>query len=85
MRKWLSDLLQVPRDVTSGIPRIEMIGSGQLQVENYLRIEKFSNKEIKLKIKEGSLAVSGDNLKIKTIHPQFIFIEGTINEVRYLK
>lgn len=84
MRKWISDLLHVPSDVMSGVPRIEMIGSHQLQVENFMRIEQFSSKEIKLKIKDGSLAVMGDHLKIKTIYPQFIFITGTIAEIRYM-
>ena len=84
MRKWISDLLHVPSDVTSGVPRVEMIGSHQVQVENYVRIKAFSDKEITLEIKGGGLAVLGENLKIKTIYPQFIFIQGAIQEVRYI-
>lgn len=84
MRKWISDLLHVPSDVTSGVPRIEVIGYHQIQVENFKQLEQFNGNEIKLKIKDGSLVVTGDNLKIKTIYPQFIFIVGTIEEIRYI-
>jgi sporulation protein YqfC len=85
MRKWASEWLDLPADVTEEVPRIEMIGSMRLQVENYREVERFHSEELKLKVKEGTLAIKGERLKIKAIYPDVVLIEGSIHELTYMK
>ncbi|MBA4493154.1 sporulation protein YqfC [Paenactinomyces guangxiensis] len=85
MRKWASEWFDLPPDLTSEVPRIEMIGPFRLQVENHRGMYHFSNREIKLKIHQGSIIIAGENLMIKAIYPEVVLIEGTIHELRYEK
>lgn len=85
MRKWASDWFDLPPDVTSEVPRIEMIGPFRLQIENHQGVIHFSNREMKIKVSQGQLAIMGEKLKIKAIHPDVIWVEGTIHELRYIK
>jgi sporulation protein YqfC len=85
MRKWVSDWLDLPAEVTDEVPRIEMVGSRRLQIENYLEVEKFNSTELKLKVKEGILQIKGEKLKIAVIYQDGVRIEGDILELRYMK
>lgn len=85
MRKWASEWFDLPPDVTSEVPRIEMIGPYRLQIENHQGVEHFSNQEIRLRLKKGFLVIVGEKLKIKVIYPEVVQIEGMIAELRYMK
>jgi sporulation protein YqfC len=85
MRKWVSEWFDFPPDVTSEVPRIEMIGSYRLQIENHQGIEHFSPGEMKLRTKQGLLQVSGEQLQVRAIYPEVVIMTGIIHEVRYLK
>lgn len=83
MRKWASDWFDLPVNVTSDAPRIEIIGTMTMQVENYQEIEKFNANELQLKVKTGTLKIEGERLKIKAIYPEVIWIEGQIQGFRF--
>lgn len=85
MRKWASKWFDLPPDVTSDVPRIEMIGPFRLQVENHQGVEHFSSRELKLRINQGCLAITGDSLKIKAIYPEVVLVEGNIHELKVIK
>lgn len=85
MRKWVSDWFDLPANVTGDAPRIEMIGTMAMQVENYQQLEKFNSSELQLKVKAGVLEIKGERLKIKSIDPEVVLIEGQILEFRYKK
>ncbi|MBA4600755.1 sporulation protein YqfC [Thermoactinomyces sp. AMNI-1] len=85
MRKWVSDWFDLPVHVTGDTPRIEMIGTMAMQVENYLQLEKFNFSELQIKVKDGILEIKGEQLKIKAIDPEIVLIEGQILEIRYKK
>jgi sporulation protein YqfC len=85
MRNWASKWLDLPLDVTNEVPRIEMIGSSRLQIENHLGVDQFSKNKMSIKIKQGVIGISGKELKIKAIYPGVISIEGEIQEIKYIK
>jgi sporulation protein YqfC len=84
MRKWVSEWFDFPPDVTNEVPRIEMIGSYRLQIENHQGIEHFSPNEVRLRTKRGIILIHGEQLKIKAIYPEVVMMEGMIQEVKYL-
>ncbi|KFZ40784.1 MULTISPECIES: YabP/YqfC family sporulation protein [Thermoactinomyces] len=83
MRKWASDWLDLPVHVASDAPRIEIIGSMTMQVENYQEIEKFNADELLLKTKTGILKIEGKQLKIKAIQPEVVWVEGKIQGFQF--
>lgn len=86
-RKWnqfTAKILDLPQDVVQDLPRITMIGNVQLYVENHRGVIHFSSENLKLELTKGTLEVFGKNLVIRAILSEEVFIEGLIDDVRYM-
>ncbi|MBA2869846.1 sporulation protein YqfC [Anoxybacillus calidus] len=84
MRNWLTNKMGLPADILMDLPRITMIGQIHIYIENHRGLLSFSDKEIRLLLKQGQLLVKGETFVIKTILPEEILLEGKISQVLYL-
>lgn len=84
LQNWMSQKMDLPRDVMMDLPRITMIGQIHIYVENHRGLLTFSDKEVRLLLKNGQLLIKGRSFVIKTILPEEILLEGKIDEVLYL-
>ncbi|WP_044894755.1 sporulation protein YqfC [Bacillus alveayuensis] len=84
MRNWLTNKMELPADILMDLPRITMIGQIHIYIENHRGLLAFSDKEIRLLLKQGQLLVKGEDFVIKTILPEEILLEGKISQVLYL-
>ncbi|MFD1358239.1 sporulation protein YqfC [Fictibacillus halophilus] len=81
--KWMMQNLELPADVVMDLPRITMIGQLHIYIENHRGVKAFSNEQLKLKLKQGTLVISGREFVIKTILPEEILLEGNISSVDF--
>jgi len=84
IRSWMTKQLDLPEDVMMDLPRITMIGQIHIYIENHNGLLTFTEKEIRLLLKQGQLLVKGQSLVIKTILPEEILVEGKIDEVMFI-
>ncbi|MCL6588119.1 MAG: sporulation protein YqfC [Anoxybacillus sp.] len=84
VKKWLANQLELPADVVMDLPRVTMIGHIHIYIENHRGLLTFSDKELRLLLKQGQLLVRGEEFVIKTILPEEILLEGKIEQVIYL-
>ncbi|GIP35832.1 sporulation protein YqfC [Paenibacillus sp. J2TS4] len=77
-------LLEVPQDVILDLPRLTMIGNMQLYIENHRGVLHFSSQLLKLAFGKGELEVHGKDLVMRGIQTEEVFIEGTINDIKYI-
>ena len=84
MKNQLLQIFDLPSDVTSDAPRLEWIKNGQLQIENHQGITYFTDKELRVKMKEEQLIILGENLKIKLINAYILIITGKMDELKYI-
>lgn len=84
IRGWMSKHMELPPDVMMDLPRITMIGQIHIYIENHQGLIAFSDKELRLLLKQGQLLVKGKTFVIKTILPEEILLEGKIDEVLFL-
>lgn len=85
LRKRAFQWLDLPPDVTSDVPRIQMIGSQQIAVENYREVTHFSDGELRLRLSEGTLCIKGAQLTIRAIYRDEVWIEGNIHGIEFTK
>ncbi|WP_108669605.1 sporulation protein YqfC [Peribacillus acanthi] len=90
-RKWgqtfkqlVEKTVDLPKDVMMDLPRITMIGQIHIYIENHRGLLAFSDKEIRLLLKQGQLLVKGNGFVIKTILPEEILLEGKIDTVLFI-
>lgn len=84
VRRWMTDKMELPADVTMDLPRITMIGQLHIYIENHRGVLKFTSAELRLLLEQGQLIVKGNNFVIKTILPEELLLEGTIEQVLYI-
>ncbi|RLQ98179.1 sporulation protein YqfC [Falsibacillus albus] len=85
VRNWMTKKMDLPEDVMMDLPRITMIGQIHIYIENHRGLLAFSDKEVRLLLKQGQLLIKGQTFVIKTILPEEIMLQGKINEVLYLE
>jgi sporulation protein YqfC len=84
INKFTAKMLDLPPDVVTDVPRMTMIGNMQLYVENHRGVIHFSDEQLKLALTKGQLEVTGKQLVIRAILSEEVFIEGIIQDVRYI-
>jgi sporulation protein YqfC len=84
LRKWVTKNMELPQDVMMDLPRITMIGHIHIYIENHRGLITFSDKELRLLLKQGQLLIKGKAFVIKAILPEEILLEGKIDQVIYL-
>ncbi|HVH96958.1 MAG TPA: sporulation protein YqfC [Bacillus sp. (in: firmicutes)] len=85
LRKWVTKNMELPQDVMMDLPRITMIGHIHIYIENHRGLITFSDKELRLLLKQGQLLIKGKAFVIKAIMPEEILLEGKIDQVIYLQ
>ncbi|XEC96817.1 sporulation protein YqfC [Paenibacillus tarimensis] len=85
LQKITADILDVPQDVVSDLPRMTMIGNCQLYIENHRGVIHFSSDKLKLALSKGVLEVTGNELVIRAIWTEEVFIEGRITNIQLLE
>ncbi len=84
VRSWMAKNMDLPQDVMMDLPRITMIGQIHIYIENHRGLLSFSDKELRLLLKQGQLLIKGKSFVIKTILPEEILLEGKIDQVIYI-
>ncbi len=79
----ISDFFDIPKDIFLDLPRIIMIGSLQVYIENHRGIIEYQQNFIRININKGEIEVKGKNLVLKSMFSEDIFIEGEIDSIHY--
>jgi len=82
LRKWTATILDLPQDVAQDLPRVTMIGGLQVTVENHRGILHFSPQNLRLAMDGGEMEVTGQDLTIRNIGVEEVFVEGKIMGVQ---
>ncbi len=82
-RSVLAETFELPKEILFDLPRVTLIGNLQLYIQNHRGIVEYTDEVIKISINGGELIIKGDNLVIKNVFSDEIFIEGNILSVGY--
>ncbi|MBO9129595.1 sporulation protein YqfC [Bacillus sp. 165] len=84
VKSWITKKMDLPADVLMDLPRITMVGQIHIYIENHRGLLAFSDTEVRLLLKQGQLLIKGNSFVIKTILPEELLLEGTIEQVLFL-
>lgn len=76
-----SRLLDVPGDVLAGLPRLELIGDGELRMEPHRGILAYGPEEIHISAGKLLVMVRGEGLELRAMNPTQLLITGRITSV----
>ncbi len=80
----IAEALDFPLDVISDIPRSEIMGNCQLNIENIRGVLDYNENCIKINTTVGIIKIDGDELFIDNISDESIFIKGRIIRMEFI-
>lgn len=83
IKQQMSDFLDIPGDIILDLPRIIILGSLQLMVENHRGIAKYTSDFVCIHVAEGDLVIKGKELRLRNVAPEEICIEGYIKSIAF--
>jgi len=75
----MADFLELPPELLLNLPKLTLIGGRQLAVENHHGIIEYTEERIRISTHPGEIIIKGQNLTIKGLYREELFIEGEIS------
>ncbi|MGB9886037.1 MAG: sporulation protein YqfC [Moorellales bacterium] len=82
-RNRLAQALDLPRDLLADLPRVTVVGSSQVTVENHRGLIEFTPTRVRIAAKEGAVEVEGEQLTLRLILAEEIILEGRVRAVSF--
>ena len=79
----VSEILELPKDIMLGLPKVTMIGKMELHIENHKGIIEYSKEIIRINTSEGILKITGKMMNIKNIVTEELTVTGELISVEY--
>ena len=76
-----AEVFDLPGDVLAGLPRLELIGSRELRMENHRGILSYGDDEIHISGGKLVVKVRGAGLELKSMNASELLITGAIQAV----
>ncbi len=88
MRKFVrktSEILELPKEVISNIPKITMTGFNEILIENFKGILEYEDFFVRIGTYIGNVNINGFNLKLNQMNEEDILVTGKIESVAFEK
>jgi sporulation protein YqfC len=84
MKNAVSEMFELPKDITLNLPKISMIGSNQMLVENHRGVIEYTPQRIRVNSSIGVIRIQGSEMKLKNIAADDIMITGGIKAIEFV-
>lgn len=77
----LTRMADLPDEVIPGRPLVEIVDHCRVLIENHKGVTEYGQSMIRVKVKFGSICVSGSNLELARMTKGQLIISGTISSI----
>lgn len=79
----INKYLEIPREVTSNIPKITITGFDEILIENFLGILEYENFFVRISTELGNININGFNLELNQMADSDILVSGKIENIDF--
>lgn len=83
IRTKLSDISEIPKDASLGLPILTLLGKTELCLENYCGILEYTDNIIRIKTKIGLFVIKGHRLKMDYYLNDEMKVTGHIESMEF--
>lgn len=76
-----AETLDLPADALAGLPRLELVGDGELRVENHKGILAYGREEIHISGGVYLIKIAGQELELRAMTAIELLITGKISQI----
>ncbi len=85
LRRKVGDLLEMPVEVTSNLPKITISGFDEIIIENFVGILEYEEFFVRIKTHIGNVIINGFNMKLTQLNSEDIMVKGIISNINFEK
>lgn len=82
-KKFLTDKLELPREIVLDLPKITVYGNNEITIENHRGIILFEKENVKLNSTIGIIRLQGENFEILYMGGSTLVLSGRFNGIAY--
>ena len=76
-----AEVFDLPADALAGLPKLELVGSGELRVENHKGILAYGREEIHISGGVFLIKIAGQDLELRAMTGIELLITGKISQI----
>lgn len=76
-----AEIFDLPADAMAGLPKLELVGDGELRVENHKGILAYGREEIHISGGIYLIKISGQGLELRAMTGVELLITGKISQI----
>lgn len=84
LREKFAELLELPKELLLDIPKLTLVGNGDMMIENYKGVMEYGKTRIRVNTGLGVIKITGTNLLMKEITSEDIMISGKIDALEFI-
>ena len=84
-KRRVGDLLEMPVEVTSELPKITISGFDEVVIENFVGILEYEEFFVRVKTYIGNVIINGFNMKLTQLNSEDIMVKGIISNISFEK
>ena len=84
IKKKIVNMFELPKEIVFNLPLINIIGSEEINIENYKGVIEYNLERIRINTSCGVLKIEGKKLLLKQITAENISVNGLISKLEYI-
>ena len=84
IKKTITEAAGLPKEITLNLPLITLWGKDEILIENHKGLALAEDFLFKIKSSLGIIEITGKNLYLKEISPDFIRLTGSLEKLEFL-
>jgi sporulation protein YqfC len=85
LKERFSEVLELPKELVLDLPKLTIVGNGDMMIENYKGIMEYGSSRIRVNTGLGMIKITGEYLLLKEITSEDILITGDIHSLEFIK
>jgi len=81
----VNEILEIPREVVSKVPKITITGFDEIIIENFRGILEYEEFFVRISTHIGNVIVNGFNMKLTQLNDEDIMVKGKIENISFEK
>ena len=84
IKKKIVNMFELPKEIVFNLPLINIIGSEEINIENYKGVIEYNLERVRINTSCGVLKIEGKKLLLKQITAENISVNGLISKLEYI-
>ena len=83
IKEKMTNAMSLPKEIALDLPVLTTTGRGEVSIENYKNLLEFSETQIRIRTREGTITIQGERLILQQITTENLLIIGRVANISY--